>query len=84
MSKSIVVINTPKKCLECPFCNSSDECILQNEDANIAAADSWDDLMFGCPLKTLPKKISMKKPGEYEYGKMHGWNQCIDEIVGKS
>lgn len=43
----------PKKCIQCPFLNGSDECILQDEDTNFAA-DSFDDLHAGCPLEELP------------------------------
>ena len=42
----------PSKCIECPFVNSSDECILQDNDANFMA-DSWDDLQQNCPLVAI-------------------------------
>ncbi|MEG2096736.1 MAG: hypothetical protein RRY65_01060 [Pseudoflavonifractor sp.] len=48
----------PSKCPDCPFVNSADECILQDEDANFAA-DTWDDLFRGCPLIAL-------KEGQHE------------------
>ena len=78
MSKSVLVINTPKYCALCvlrsgvlhPFCR------VNNRDiTDLSIRPEW------CPLKSLPKYKSMEKPGEYEYGKMHGWNQCIDEIA---
>lgn len=81
MSKSVLVIDTPEKCICCPLLNGADECTAQDDDANFKAGDSWDELMKGCPLKPLPKYKSMEKPGEYEYGKMHGWNRCIDAIT---
>lgn len=56
MSKSILVIDTPKHCSECPLLNGSDECTVQDDDANFNASDSWDELMKGCPLRELPKK----------------------------
>lgn len=43
----------PKKCIQCPFLDGSDECILQDEDANFAA-DSFNDLQAGCPLAEVP------------------------------
>ena len=43
----------PDKCYHCPFVNSEDACILQDDDANFNA-DSWDDLQRGCPLIALP------------------------------
>lgn len=89
MSKSILVIDTPKHCSECPLLNGSDECTVQDDDANFNASDSWDELMKGCPLREVPKK--MKVTGKYnqEYfqkgGKMPsykvGWNDCVDELT---
>lgn len=91
MRKSILVIDTPKHCSECPLLNGSDECTVQDDDANFNASDSWDELMKGCPLRELPKK--MKVTGRYnqEYfqkgGKMPsykvGWNDCVDELTRK-
>ncbi len=80
MSKSVLVMETPEDCESCvlhggifhSFCKINCRCI---ED--LSAKPDW------CPLKPLPKYKSMEKPGEYEYGKMHGWNQCIDEITGE-
>lgn len=92
MSKSVLVINTPEKCIHCPLLNSADECTVQDDDANFNAGDSWDELMKGCPLKPLPEK--MKVTGLYngEYFKAGGkppsykigWNKCIDEITGEN
>lgn len=83
MSKSVLVIDTPKKCMHCTLLNDADECTVQDDAANFKAGNSWDELMKGCPLKPLPKYKSMENPEEYEYGKMHGWNRCIDEITGE-
>lgn len=80
MSKSVLVMETPEDCESCvlhggifhSFCKINCRYI---ED--LSAKPDW------CPLKPLPKYKSMEKPGEYEYGKMHGWNRCIDEITGE-
>ena len=56
MSKSVFVIDTPDKCIHCPLLNGADECIVQDDDANFNAGDSWDELMKGCPLKKLPEE----------------------------
>ena len=80
--RSVLVIDTPESCTQCPLLNGSDECVMQDESANFNA-DSFDDLIHGCRLKALPKYKTLEKPGEYEYGEMHGWNRCIDEIIGK-
>ena len=87
MSKSVLVINTPKYCAVCvlrsgvhhPFCR------VNNRDiTDLSIRPDW------CPLKPLPEK--MKVTGIYngEYFKAGGkppsykvgWNGCIDEIVG--
>ena len=81
MSKSVLVIDTPKHCLKCPFLNGTDACIVQDEDANLNA-DSWDDLMSGCPLKPLPEKDDWDDPyDEYYTGYANGWNRCLEEIT---
>ena len=87
MSKSVLVINTPKYCALCvlrsgvhhPFCR------VNNRDiADLSIRPDW------CPLKPLPEK--MKATGLYncEYFKAEdrppsykiGWNNCIDAITG--
>lgn len=79
MNKSVLVIDTPENCYSCylrklirdwPYCAEK----LQRIKDTSTKPD-W------CPLKPLPKYKSMEKPGEYEYGKMHGWNRCIDAIT---
>ena len=83
MSKSLLVINTPKHCSECPLLNGSDECTVQDDDANFNAGYSWDELMKGCPLKPLPEKnITENDMTDYQCGMVDGRNQCIDEITG--
>ena len=58
MSKSVLVIDTPESCAQCPLLNGSDECVMQDASANFNT-DSFDDLMHGCPLKPLPEKKEM-------------------------
>ena len=82
MSKGILVVDMPESCIKCPMTNSSDECILQDEDANFKA-DSWEALRVGCPLVELPEKIP--EPIGYESieesVKRVGWNALWDKIV---
>ena len=73
-SKSKAVQNTDKGWIE-------DECIVQDDDANFNASDSWDDLMKGCPLRELPSK---KNWGEIFNGNVKGWNDCLREITGEN
>ena len=97
MSKSVLVIDTPENCYDCPFgteycgnleyegCCELAECL--DSDTRLIAEEHYDceskSRPDWCPLKPLPKYKSMEKPEEYEYGKMHGWNQCIDEITSE-
>ena len=82
MSKSVLVIDTPEKCIHCPLLNSADECTVQDDDANFNAGDSWDELMKGCPLKPLPEKMTGVAQTDHWNSIKAGWNGCIDEITG--
>ncbi len=35
--KAVLVMEMPENCLECPLLNGSDECVMQDEDANMDA-----------------------------------------------
>ena len=85
MNKSVLLIDTPDKCIHCPLLNSADECTVQDDDANFNAGDSWDELMKGCPLKPLPEKKEYVDPTSSAKAKKNiiavGWNTCINMIV---
>ena len=79
-------MDMPKSCCSCNMCNSNDECILQDEDANFKASDSWEELRKGCPLRELPKKkerlvATNDYDGGYSHGFTHGYNACIDKLL---
>lgn len=82
MSKSVLVIDTPENCLHCPLLNSEDECRAQDDDVNLKAGDSWDELMKRCPLKPLPEKMTGVASTDHWNSIKAGWNACIDEITG--
>ena len=88
MSRVILVLDMPESCLKCPMCNGNDECILQDEDANFRASDSWEELKKGCPLEEVPQKKEPQKINPYEMnmieynkGYRKGYNDCIDYIL---
>lgn len=82
MSKAVLVIDMPEKCLECPMLNGNDECILQDEDANFKA-DTWDDLKKNCPLVPMPEeKPTEEKNGIIELFCNTGWNAYRKAIGG--
>lgn len=81
MGKSVLVINTPNKCIHCLLLNSEDKCMVQDDDANFNANDSWDELMKGCPLKEVPER--RKYGEEFFNGDVKGWNDCLKIILGE-
>ena len=83
MNKSVLIIDTPDSCRECPLCwedhiTYRDYCRITNDHIWTTAKPEW------CPLKPLPEKYDMDVvcardfDGDYEYG----YNTCIDEILG--
>lgn len=88
MSKSILVIDTPRDCFGCPcyssgengvyFCNKENR-IISKQDIEKYKPD-W------CPLRDLPKKKEVRNfclgKGDYEQKSyQQGFNSCIDEIL---
>lgn len=80
MSKSILVIDTPNSCSECP-CRNKDECGNQHKGfigdylGLKGYKPSW------CPLRPLPKKKNTDFHPNIVYA--NGYNACIDEIIGE-
>lgn len=87
MSKSVLVMDTPKYCALCvlrsgvlhPFCR------VNNRDiTDLSIRPDW------CPLKPLPEKMKVTGLYNSEYFKAEppsykiGWNKCIDVITGKA
>ena len=80
MSKSVLVINTPKYCALCvlrsgvhhPFCR------VNNRDiTDLSIRPDW------CPLKPLPEKMTGVAQTDHWNSIKEGWNGCIDEITGE-
>ena len=96
MSKSILVIDTPENCIDCPchFAGMSGQVWCGKENKELLADDIQTFKPDWCPLKDVPSK---KKEIEYltrpdrrggveTYGETRnreaiGWNMCIDEIL---
>jgi hypothetical protein len=53
MAKGIIELEIPKNCIECKLLSNEDYCLVQDEDANFNANDSWDELRKGCPIKEV-------------------------------
>lgn len=83
MSKSVLVINTPKNCCSCYLCGftlNSQYCRGKKKDIkDTSVKPDW------CPLKPLPEKNTIENDmTDYQCGMVDGRNQCIDEITGKA
>ena len=87
MSKSVLILDTPKMCDDCLFYRCAydenddylDVCMALRETID----DCYEKRYDGCPLKEVPKK----KEGEVYFledaGFQNGWNECLDEILGE-
>ncbi len=88
MSKSVLVIDTPERCIDCEIgqnmSNSMEVCI-RCPIAGKSALDKETETIPGwCPLKPLPEKVTKSYfPVEFCDGYAAGWNTCIDKITGE-
>ncbi len=75
MSKSILVIDTPNCCGECPMSGTGVCGKWNRKDTRSFPKD--------CPLVPIPeKKATAGKPEEHDRLCMNsGYNSCIDEIL---
>lgn len=97
MSKSVLVMDTPENCYDCPFgipyCGELEyvglcelaECLGCNEI--LMTEEHYDceskSRPEWCPLKPLPEKNATENDmTDYQCGMVDGRNQCIDEITG--
>ena len=88
MSKSVIVIDTPKTCFDCQGYVCIDDvnyCIYTRNIRYIPNKPTW------CPLKQLPeykKEKTIRKPGVSLTARIaltdfeKGWNECLNEVVG--
>ena len=89
MDKSVFVMDTPEKCVGCPFCGheyagegmsknpvASYCCLNAHKIKNIEGKPGW------YPLRPLPEKMTGIAPTDHSNSIKAGWNACIDEITG--
>lgn len=93
MKKSMLVIDTPNSCKECPFCRGLNACKVMkylNGDKITTIYTVDKQVMEGgkpdwCPLQDeTEKKGENPYHNERESGYVDGWNECIDKIVGSN
>lgn len=85
--KSILVIDTPKTCKECP-CQMMLVCVPADEDID-EYVDPNTTMPEWCPLRPLPEvRDTHCHYDNWELDRIinsqnRGWNWCIDEIMGE-
>ena len=97
MSKSALVMETPKNCFECPFScvdgNDTDigycevEAMLAEEALITEEYYDYDseEKPDWCPLRPLPEKLDAGDADNiHEFNQTVGWNACLDAIIGES
>ena len=86
MSKSILIMDTPKRCDECKFHYNTydendchvDKCMILNDETIDGYTEKYDE----CPLKEVPEKeCGADLFDEFDTGWELGWNSCINEIL---
>lgn len=96
MSKSVLVMETPKNCYECPFsCTNGNDtdcghCELEMYliDGEVVINEEYFDFESEvkpdwCPLKLLPEKMTGVAQTDHWNSIKAGWNGCINEITGE-
>ena len=93
MSKSVLIMDTPKTCLDCLFCFELDEginacCSVMSDknDKSLCRDIQCDGSYYQskpewCSLKELPKR--RKYGEEFFNGDVKGWNDCLKTIIGE-
>ena len=91
MSKAILVMNMPDSCDSCPLFGNhySDLCCRALNNRGINYPYPKDFRQEWCPLRKVAEKkerdiVKEDYNGGYSHGIVHGWNACIDEIMGET
>lgn len=87
MSKSVLVIDTPKQCINCKIgqnkSNCMETCIYCPIAEKTALDDETETIPGWCPLSPLPERMIPALGGDnWMQGYAKGWNACINEITG--
>lgn len=81
MSKSILVIDTPKSCEECK-CSMTTFGKLHCPPRDTVVRKGERDC--ACPLKPVPEEIDpVKAKCDSGASWIKGWNACVEKITGK-
>ena len=90
MSKSILVIDAPRACIDCPchFAKDTGKIWCGKENKDLLADDIEAFKPDWCPLWDFPQKRDLEDIEKYtglgaDYVWSEGYNACIDEILAK-
>ena len=99
MSKSVLVIDTPENCYDCPFGTEYCGDLGYEGCCELAEYLDYDVILMTeehydyesksrpdwCPLKPLPEKMIIPRGARNTDGLEYafGYNTCINEITGK-
>lgn len=84
MSKSILVIDTPKACIDCPchFAGESGMVMCGVEKKKLLAEDIETFKPDWCPLKHAPMyKNDRGNFSVEELQRIFGYNECLEDIL---
>lgn len=96
MTKSVLVIDTPKCCYGCYYCRFHGKvgyrkCLLSKGEGGdfIDVQDGTVDILKErhkcCPLKPLPRMRTQNfYQDEMSMGFKDGWNECLLQITGET
>lgn len=94
MGKSILVMETPKRCMECQMCFHADDLSIGKFEykrlysCRFAPSDAEDFYLPDisstkpdwCPLQDMPERAG--HPDYCDNGRYDkGWNDCLDKIL---
>lgn len=83
--KAILVIDKPDACYECPCYRQTQEGFEDCKATYIPLSPTEvNDIPEWCPLKPMPEPRSETIGDETPDAEAHGWNACLDEIIGET
>jgi hypothetical protein len=93
MSKSVLILDTPKMCDDCIFHYNAydendcfvDKCMVLKDDRyNDMTIDGYTDRYDGCPLREVPMGIDCYVPEEADYySYRRGWYDCKSAFLDR-
>lgn len=87
MSKSVLVMETPERCMDCEIGRNMSNCmevfIHCPVTGKVVLDEEAETIPDECPLKPLPEHMLPVLGGDdWMNGYIKGYNACIDEIAG--